>query len=100
MSDAELWLDDLILNDPDEYERLLHSYFLLLGERRLWWQRCAQSDDPRWASCVRATIVQIARRSKCEPAWLADLLDDGAFPLTKRLIMRIAKETLSARKAA
>ncbi|MHB8433823.1 MAG: hypothetical protein ACYDCA_09545 [Candidatus Tyrphobacter sp.] len=87
-------VDALALCDPDEYRRLLDGFFLLLGERRLWWQRCAEADDPRWKSCLRDAIVDVATRSRCSPEWVADLLDGDDLPKTRRRIMRLARERL------
>lgn len=87
--------DSLALSDPAEYERLLHGYFLLLGERRLWWQRCGEADDARWRGCVAQAVSTVARRSGIDPAWLADALDvEDAFPRCRRRIMRAAREHL------
>lgn len=87
--------DDLALRDPAEYERLLHGYFLVLGERRLWWQRCSEADHPRWKTCVAEAMTALARRSHVPPAWLADALDvEDAVPCTRRRIMRMARERL------
>ncbi|MHB1798193.1 MAG: hypothetical protein ACYCUI_07810 [Vulcanimicrobiaceae bacterium] len=102
MSEAERELLRLAIAEPAEYERRLHSYFLILGERRLWWQRCAEAEDPRWRACVRAAIIALATRSQCLPAWLAEALElDDALLRTRRRILRMARERLaSAERAA
>jgi hypothetical protein len=90
-------VDRLVLHDPEEAERLLQSYFWILGERQLWWQRCAEAEDPRWKSCVRAAIENIAARSRFDPEVLADWLDDDVVaPLyrTRSRVLRIARERL------
>ena len=93
-------VEALILEEPTEFRRLLDGYFLILGERRLWWQRTADSDSPRWRECVRRAIVHVAGTSEYTPASLADLLDREHFPKAQARIMRIARELLYAKAAA
>ena len=86
-------VDALALNDPAAYRRLLDGFFLLLGERRLWWTCCAEADDPAWEACVRAAISEIAAPSGWSPAMVADYLDlEDAFPKTKQRVLRSARE--------
>lgn len=88
--------DTLALNDPAEYEKALHGFFLVLGERRLWWQRCAQADNAQWVNCVRFAIKSVATDSRIPPPWLADALDvDDALPRTRRRVLRLARERLA-----
>jgi hypothetical protein len=87
-------IDALILRSPERFRELLDSYYLLLGARKLWWQRCADADDPRWKQCVQQAITRVATRSQCPPAWLADILDHGGFPKARVRIVRIARELL------
>lgn len=96
LSESESTIFTIMLEQPAEYERLLHGYFLLLGERRLWWQRCSEADDPRWTRCVASAVRSIAKRSKVDPAWLADALDvEDALPGCRRRIIRMAREQLA-----
>ena len=88
----------LMLNDPAEFERLLHSYTLLLGQRKLWWQRVADAEGDRWASAVRRAIVQVAERSDIPPTTLAEWLDDSeVFAATRALILNIARNSTKGR---
>jgi hypothetical protein len=93
-------VDALAISDPARYQELLAGFFLVLGERRLWWQCCADTDRPRWKACMRAAIVKVATRSGCAAAWLADMLDLGALPRTQIRVMRIARELLYAAEVA
>ena len=94
MSDAELEIAWLILNNPVEYDRRLASYFRLLGEDRPWWRLCAESDDPRWASCVRRAIETMAREQVISQRKMADYLDGEAFPRAKHRVLEIARKML------
>ncbi|HVN70133.1 MAG TPA: hypothetical protein VMU38_10860 [Candidatus Binatia bacterium] len=93
-------VDALALSDPARYRELLGGYHLLMGERCLRWQRCAESDDARWKGCVRDAILKVARRSDFNAARLADILDQGHFPKTQARIMRLARELLYTGRVA
>lgn len=86
----------LMLDDPAEYERLLHSYTLLLGRRGLWWERVAQAEDERWKRAVRRVIAQVAAQSQLDPRTLAKWLDSADLPKTRAYILRLATERLRA----
>lgn len=91
--ETALDVDAIALSDPAQYRRLLDGFFLLLGERRLWWERCAEAEDSAWQTHVRAAIIETAAPTGWTPARLADLLDlDGSFPKTKVRILRLARE--------
>jgi hypothetical protein len=81
----------LALFDPDGYERLLRSYWLLLGESRLWWESALAGDAVRWLNAVRHAIIEIAKASSVPAEWLADALDCG-LPKTRRRIIDIARQ--------
>jgi hypothetical protein len=88
-------VDTLILNDPAEYERLLHSYTLLLGERKLWWQRVAEAESEAWPAAIRRAITSVARKSALEPHTLAKWLDVAELPATRMRIIELARERMS-----
>ncbi len=56
-------VDALALSNPAAYRRLLDGFYLLLGQRRLWWQRCTAAEQPAWEACVRAAMIEIAAPS-------------------------------------
>lgn len=88
----------LILNDPAEYERLLYSYTLLLGERKLWWQRVADAESEGWASAVRRAIVNLAKRHDIPAVTLAEWLDDpDVFARTRLLVLDMARALMRGR---
>lgn len=87
----------LILNDPAEYERLLHSYTLLLGQRKLWWERVAEAERDGWKTCVRLAIAEVGVRSNIPPTILAGWLDTADLPLTRAKVLQVARERLQAR---
>jgi hypothetical protein len=88
-------VDALALSNPAAYRRLLDGFYLLLGQRRLWWQRCTAAEQPAWEACVRAAMIEIAAPSGWSPAMLADLLDlEEAFPKAKDRILRLARKQL------
>lgn len=87
----------LILDDPAEYERLLHSYMLLLGRRGLWWERVAEAEREGWKRAVRRSIAKAAERSGLEPRTLAEWLDHGDMPQTRRVVLDMARERVKGR---
>ena len=88
-------VDALALSNPAAYRRLLDGFYLVLGQRRLWWQRCTAADEAGWEACVRAAMIDIAAPSGWSPARLADLLDlEDAFPKTKDRVLGLARERL------
>jgi hypothetical protein len=93
--------DTLAINDPAEYERLLHSYFTLLGDDLPWWRRCSEADHPQWKQCVADSAVEVAEQSDIPREWLCDALDiENALPITRRRIMRLSRERLAERRVA
>lgn len=90
-------IEYLALVDPDEYERLLHSYTLLLGKRGLWWERVAENEDERWKRCIRRAITKVAQKSALEPHRLAEWLDFSELPLTRALVLSLARADLKGR---
>lgn len=94
-------VDALALSDPAQYRELLDAFFLILGQRRLWWARCAEAEDPTWQASVRAAIVAVAAPSGWSSASIADLLDlEDAFPKTKERVLRLAREHFYRRAVA
>ncbi len=93
-------LQYLALTDPAEYQRLLQSFFLLLGEDRPWWRRCLEADDPRWPSCVRGAIATIAREQGIPARMAADYLDADDCPRTRQRALELARKALYDQGAA
>lgn len=90
-------VEALILNDPAEYERLLHSYTLLLGQRKLWWQRVADSESDGWDRAVRRAIAKVAGQVGIEPHTLAEWLDVADLPKTRKIVLDLARERMRGR---
>lgn len=87
----------LALLDPGEYERLLHSYTLLLGERKLWWERVAEAESKGWKAAVRSAISFVANQTGVPARMFADWLDLADLPKTRALVLSIARDRLRSR---
>ena len=91
--ETALDVDALALSNPSEYRRLLDGFFLLIGQRRLWWARYAEAEDAAWQECVRAAIIEVAAPSGWPPGNLAAVLDlEDEFPKTKQHVLRLSRE--------
>ena len=82
----------LALDDPGEYERLLRSYWLLLGQRKSWWERADEAQSPRWRDCIRSAIVGLANICGLRPRELAAYLDLDEFPRARARVLALARE--------
>lgn len=91
-------VDHLALRDPDTYDRLLAGYFRLLGDGKLWWQRCDEAALPGWDRAMRKAITFVAEGSKIAPERLAAWLD-GTLPQTRELVHALACEYLEREDA-
>jgi len=91
MTQSEAAIHQLMLDDPAEYERLLQSYWLMLGQKKLWWERVSDAGDPTWPSAVRSAIIAVARACDLEPHKLAVYLDLADMPISRAHVLSVAR---------
>lgn len=79
--------------DPDAYDRLLRSYYRVLGQQpKLWWQEHPGAASEAWARCVRDAIGLMAQRANLPARTLADWLDDHPLPRACAAVLASACE--------
>ncbi len=87
------YVDHLMLDDPEIYYRWLQSYFVLIGETKVWWRANRFGEDPAWPSAVRAAIAYGAERMGISSRELAQRLDSEHYsPKMRARIIEIARE--------
>lgn len=90
-------IDALILADPAQYERLLRSWQLLLGNHpRSWWAQTVRAADGLWERAIRKAVAITAARISVPAAgmdsWLdlTDEFDEPVLPGARATVRRLA----------